>query len=182
MEMASANTYQSCLNSMYSLRRFGIKMGLSTIRKILTGLGNPQNTYNCIHVAGTNGKGSVASSLASILHQAGYKTGLYTSPHLSRVNERVRINDEEISDTDLFEYIRVIRGIINNHNIRLTYFEFVTVLALYYFNKKKVDYVVLEVGMGGRLDATNVVKPIISVITNVEIEHQNRTMALWLNC
>ena len=94
--MVSKISYEKCLKTMYGFRRFGIKLGLSTIRKILTGLGDPQRSYACIHVAGTNGKGSVASSLASILHRSGYKTGLYTSPHLVRFNERIQINNRPI--------------------------------------------------------------------------------------
>jgi dihydrofolate synthase/folylpolyglutamate synthase len=172
MDMASAKTYQSCLNSMYSLRRFGIKMGLTTIRKILAGLGNPQNTYNCIHVAGTNGKGSVASSLASILNQAGYKTGLYTSPHLVRFNERIQVNNRPITNKNVMASYQTIHK-IHHGDREPTFFEFATVMAFNEFASQNVDWVVIETGMGGRLDATNIIRPKVSIITNISVEHRD---------
>jgi dihydrofolate synthase/folylpolyglutamate synthase len=172
MDMAFAKTYQSCLNSMYSLRRFGIKMGLSTIRKILSGLGNPQNTYACIHVAGTNGKGSVASSLASILHQAGYKTGLYTSPHLVRFNERIQVNNRPITNKNVMASYHAIKKAHHGHR-EPTFFEFATVMAFHEFASQQVDWAVIETGMGGRLDATNIIRPKVSVITNISLEHRD---------
>jgi dihydrofolate synthase/folylpolyglutamate synthase len=172
MDMASAKTYQSCLNSMYSLRRFGIKMGLATIRKILAGLGNPQNTYNCIHVAGTNGKGSVASSLASILNQAGYKTGLYTSPHLVRFNERIQVNNRPITNKNVMASYQTIHK-IHHGDREPTFFEFATVMAFNEFASQNVDWAVIETGMGGRLDATNIIRPKVSIITNISVEHRD---------
>jgi dihydrofolate synthase/folylpolyglutamate synthase len=172
MDMASANNYQSCLNSMYGLRRFGIKLGLSTIRKILSGLGNPQNTYACIHVAGTNGKGSVASSLASILHQAGYKTGLYTSPHLVRFNERIQINCRPISNKNVMASYHTIKK-AHHGDREPTFFEFATVMAFHEFANQNVDWAVIETGMGGRLDATNIIRPKVSIITNISLEHRD---------
>jgi dihydrofolate synthase/folylpolyglutamate synthase len=157
---------------MYSLRRFGIKMGLSTIRKILSGLGNPQNTYNCIHVAGTNGKGSVASSLASILHQTGYKTGLYTSPHLVRFNERIQVNNRPITNKNVMASYHTIKK-AHHGGREPTFFEFATVMAFNEFAVQNVDWAVIETGMGGRLDATNIIRPKASIITNISLEHRD---------
>jgi len=172
MGMVSDNSYNSCLESMYGLRRFGIKMGLSTIKTVLSSLGNPQNTYACIHVAGTNGKGSVASSLASILNQAGYKTGLYTSPHLVRFNERIQVNNRPISNRNVVASYNTIKK--THHGDREpTFFEFATIMAFYEFASRKVDWAIIETGMGGRLDATNIIRPRVSVITNISLEHRD---------
>ena len=156
---------------MYGFRRFGIKLGLSTIKKILTGLDDPQNSFACIHVAGTNGKGSVASSLASILHHSGYKTGLYTSPHLVRFNERIQINNRPISNEKVVASYSAVK---DAHFGRRdpTFFEFTTAMALYEFAAQKVDWAIIETGMGGRLDATNIIKPALSIITNISLEHR----------
>jgi dihydrofolate synthase/folylpolyglutamate synthase len=157
---------------MYGLRRFGIKLGLSTIRKMLSGLGNPQNTYACIHVAGTNGKGSVASFLASILHQAGYKTGLYTSPHLVRFNERIQVNNRPITNKNVMASYHTIQK-AHQGDREPTFFEFATVMAFYEFANQNVDWAVIETGMGGRLDATNIIRPKVSIITNISLEHRD---------
>ncbi len=156
---------------MYGLRRFGIKLGLSTIRSILYGLGNPQNQFKCIHVAGTNGKGSIASTLSSILQLSGYKVGLYTSPHLVRFNERICINQKPIDDDSIVtSYEAVNRA---DHGDREpTFFEFTTAMALYEFGKQKVDWAIIETGMGGRLDATNIITPALCVISNISVEHR----------
>jgi dihydrofolate synthase/folylpolyglutamate synthase len=157
---------------MYGLRRFGIKMGLATIRKILSGLGNPQDTYACVHVAGTNGKGSVASSLASILNQAGYKTGLYTSPHLVQFNERIQINNRPISNAGVVKSYNKIKRVHYGER-EPTFFEFATVMALAEFARQKVDWAIIETGMGGRLDATNIIDPRLCIITNISLEHRD---------
>jgi dihydrofolate synthase/folylpolyglutamate synthase len=163
-------SYNDCLSSMFRLGRFGIKLGLDTIRCILEGLGNPQNTYSCIHVAGTNGKGSIASYLATILHASGYKVGLYTSPHLVSFNERIRINNAPVSDECVVESFEAVKKV--HHGSREpTFFEFATAMALYEFGKQHVDWAVIETGMGGRLDATNIIQPLISVISNISVEH-----------
>ena len=156
---------------MYGFRRFGIKLGLSTIRKILTGLGDPQRSYACIHVAGTNGKGSVASSLASILHRSGYKTGLYTSPHLVRFNERIQVNNRPISNAKVVTSYSAVKDAHSGRR-NPTFFEFTTAMALVEFAAQKVDWAVIETGMGGRLDATNIIKPALSIITNISLEHR----------
>jgi len=171
MGMVSDNSYHGCLKDMYGLHRFGIKLGLSTIRQILSGLGNPQNAYACVHVAGTNGKGSVASSLASILNQAGYKTGLYTSPHLVHFNERIQVNNRPISNKSVVTSYNTIKKA--HHGDRgPTFFEFATAMALVEFARQRVDWAVIETGMGGRLDATNIVRPQLSIITNISLEHR----------
>ena len=156
---------------MYGLRRFGIILELDTIKGILNALGNPQNNFACIHVAGTNGKGSVASALSSILHEAGYKVGLNTSPHLVRFNERICINNCQISDADVVKSYQAVQQV--HHGDRSpTFFEFATAMALYEFGRQSVDWAVIETGMGGRFDATNVIQPAISIITNVSMEHR----------
>jgi dihydrofolate synthase / folylpolyglutamate synthase len=169
--MSQIDSYNLTLKSMYSLRRFGIKLGLSTIRKILKSLGNPQDNFSCIHVAGTNGKGSVASSLASILKASGYKTGLYTSPHLVRFNERITINNLPISNANVVEAYKAVKQ-VHRGNREPTFFEFTTAMAFYEFSRQKVDWAVIETGMGGRLDATNIIKPALSIITNISVEHR----------
>lgn len=157
---------------MYALRRFGIILGLDTIKGILSSLGNPQNDFNCIHVAGTNGKGSVASALSAILHESGYRVGLYTSPHLVRFNERICINNHQVSNADVVKSYQAVKRV--HHGDRSpTFFEFATAMALYAFSRHAVDWAVIETGMGGRYDATNIIKPAISIITNVSMEHRD---------
>lgn len=172
MQMTTEKSYKNCLKTMYGFRRFGIKLGLSTIKKILSNLNNPQRTYGCIHVAGTNGKGSVASSLANILIRSGYKTGLYTSPHLVRFNERIQVNNRPISNKNVLAAFNAVRQV--HHGRREpTFFEFATAMALYEFGRQQVEWAVIETGMGGRLDATNVVQPELSIITNISLEHRD---------
>ena len=169
--MSPKNTYASCLKAMYGLRRFGIILGLATIRSILNALGDPQNNFYSIHVAGTNGKGSVAAALSSILQQSGYRVGLYTSPHLVRFNERICINNRQISnDAVVKSYQAVQKAHLGNRTP--TFFELTTAMAFYEFARRRVDWAVIETGMGGRLDATNVIDPVISIITNVSMEHR----------
>jgi len=172
MQMTPEKSYKNCLKTMYGFRRFGIKLGLSTIKKILSNLNNPQRTYGCIHVAGTNGKGSVASSLATILFRSGYKTGLYTSPHLVRFNERIQINNRPISNKNVLAAFNAVRQV--HHGRREpTFFEFATAMALHEFGRQQVEWAVIETGMGGRLDATNVIQPELSIITNISLEHRD---------
>jgi len=169
--MVSKKSYQNCLKTIYGFRRFGIRLGLSTIKKILAGLGDPQDNFACIHVAGTNGKGSVASSLASILHHSGYKTGLYTSPHLVRFNERIQVNNRPITNEKVVASYSAVK---NAHSGKRepTFFEFTTAMAFFEFAAQKVDWAVIETGMGGRLDATNIINPELSIITNISLEHR----------
>ncbi len=172
MIMAAKDSYNDCLETMYSLRRFGIILGLSTIKRILKGLGNPQEGMSFIHVAGTNGKGSIASTLSTILHLSGHKVGLYTSPHLVRFNERICINNRPISNKNVVSSYKAVKKV--HHGTREpTFFEFATAMALNEFGRRKVDWAIVETGMGGRLDATNVIKPALSLITNISLEHKD---------
>jgi dihydrofolate synthase / folylpolyglutamate synthase len=160
-----------------SLEKFGINLGLERIERLLDRLDNPQRKLKVIHVAGTNGKGSTCAMIASILKEAGYQVGLYTSPHLLKYNERIKVNGRDISDRDFSAGLKLIEKLSAEPP---TVFEALTALAFWYFAGQKVDYAVVEVGMGGRLDATNVVTPLISVITNIDLEHTailGRTLA-----
>jgi dihydrofolate synthase/folylpolyglutamate synthase len=145
-----------------------MRFGLTAITDLLSRLGNPQNSYKIILIAGTNGKGSTAAMTSSILCSAGYKVGLYTSPHLVDVRERIVINGKKIS---LKEFNRTIAYVKDKKEQLVTYFEFLTAVAYVYFQRQKVDIAVLEVGLGGRLDATNVCKPMVSIITNIAFDH-----------
>ncbi|MEK6823316.1 MAG: folylpolyglutamate synthase/dihydrofolate synthase family protein [Nanoarchaeota archaeon] len=156
---------------LYGLSRFGMKPGLDVIEQLLAALGNPQERLHTIHVTGTNGKGSTCAYIAAILQKAGYTTGLYTSPHLMRFNERIRINGVDISDDELGQLAQRIKDIAETHGIQPTFFEFTTALAFLYFVERNVDYAVIEVGLGGRLDATNIINPIVAVITNIGFDH-----------
>lgn len=160
--------YNQAVSWILSLERFGIKLGLERINKLLDKLGNPQNELKAIHVAGTNGKGSVCAMLESVLMEAGYKVGKYTSPHLIKFNERITVNSEEIENNELAKLIQKIKPLHTNE----TFFEVTTAMAFLYFKEKNVDFAVIEVGLGGRLDATSVIsRPLVSVITNVDLEH-----------
>jgi dihydrofolate synthase/folylpolyglutamate synthase len=160
------------LAALYRLRRFGIKFGLSTISRLLRGLGNPQDRFSSIHVAGTNGKGSIAAFLSSILAHGGYGVGLYTSPHLVRFNERIQINGRAISDQDVAHVAEAVQRVYTQGEPP-TFFECATAMAFYHFASERVDWAVLETGMGGRYDATNVVHPEVSIISNISLEHQD---------
>ncbi len=157
------------INWLNSYQFHGIKPGLKRIRQLLKLLGNPQKKFKTIHIAGTNGKGSTSAILSTILSEHGLKTGLYTSPHLFRINERFKINQKDISDEELTYYLRIIKEVVKGREV--TYFEITTALAFFYFAEKKVDIAVIECGLGGRLDATNVIFPEVSVITNVGFDH-----------
>jgi len=171
MPMLRRETHTECLERMFALRRFGIKLGLGTIRAMLARLGNPHRRYPCIHVAGTNGKGSVASNLAAVLMQSGYRVGLYTSPHLVRFNERIKVNGQDITDADIVRLYRRVRRSLPGGR-EPTFFEFTTAMALDEFGRRRVDWAVVETGMGGRLDATNLLTPELSIITNISLEHR----------
>jgi dihydrofolate synthase/folylpolyglutamate synthase len=159
------------LSALYRLRRFGIQLGLASISRLMRGLGNPQDHFSSIHIAGTNGKGSIAAFLSSVLAQGGYKVGLYTSPHLVRFNERIQINGCPISDKDVARVAEAVQRIYTQGEPP-TFFECATAMAFYHFASERVDWAVLETGMGGRYDATNVVHPEVSVISNINMEHQ----------
>lgn len=165
---------KSSLEWLDSLDIHSIKLGLENITELLKRLGNPQNSFKTIHVAGTDGKGSTCAMIASILEHSGVRTGLYTSPHIMEFNERIRISGEQISDDDLYVMVTVIRPIVEDMKkggMECTFFEVTTALAFLYFKENDVDYAVVEVGMGGRFDATNVIVPEITVITKISLEH-----------
>ena len=167
--------YNKIEKLLYSSEKFKIQLGLERIFNILKILGNPQEKIKVIHIAGTNGKGSVSTMTAQILNCAGYKTALYTSPHLSKYNERFKINGQDISDEKLYEYIFEIDNTAKKNNIDLSEFELLTATAYKYFYDSKVDFAVMETGLGGRYDAVNVVKqPIITAITSISIDHKDR--------
>jgi dihydrofolate synthase/folylpolyglutamate synthase len=162
------------LERLYALRTFGIKPGLETTLALLGRLGDPQHSFAAIHVAGTNGKGSVCAMLESVLRKTGLRVGLYTSPHLIRFNERIRVNGVEIGDealAALFEDLEPHAGAVAANGREATFFEFTTALAFEHFRREKVQVAVVETGMGGRLDSTNVLTPLISVITRIGLEH-----------
>jgi dihydrofolate synthase/folylpolyglutamate synthase len=161
--------YDEALFYLYDLERFGIKLDLSNITSLMSRLGNPHLKFPCIHIAGTNGKGSVAAMLHSIISEAGYKTGLYTSPHLVDFRERIRVGHELIVKDFIFDFVQMLKDEIDKN--AYTFFEVTTALAFLYLAEKKVDVAVVETGLGGRLDATNVINPLISIITNIGLEH-----------
>ena len=166
------------LDWLFNVRRFGPDRTLIPTRKYLELLGEPQNNFLSVHVAGTNGKGSTSALIASILEASGFKVGLFTSPHLERFNERIKINGQEISDQDaarlLTEAKIIFDDMLTYHEpMPLRFFDILTGICFQYFKEKKVDFGVIEVGLGGRLDATNTIKPLVSVITNIGYEHVN---------
>jgi len=162
---------ESSLKKLCALHNFGVKLGLKNTIKFLEHLGNPQKSLKTIHIAGSNGKGSTASFIASILQASGYKTGLYTSPHFIKFNERVVINGIQVSDEYISDFVTEHEDYIDEH--QLTFFEVTTALAFKYFSQKNVDVCVIETGLGGRLDATNVLSPLAIVITSISYEHTN---------
>jgi dihydrofolate synthase/folylpolyglutamate synthase len=172
--------YSECLTFLAQLGHElrGVTFDLEAITKILAGLGDPHRRYRTAIVAGTNGKGSTAAVLASILQRAGYRTGLYTSPHLIRVNERIAVNAAEVPDEDFARAFTLVAQTVdrlleeNRLEHRPSFFEYLTATAFQHFATAQVDFAVLEVGMGGRLDATNVTDPSVAVITNIDLDHQ----------
>ncbi|SDZ92108.1 dihydrofolate synthase / folylpolyglutamate synthase [Desulfuromusa kysingii] len=161
--------YQESLAYLYSLQFFGIKLGLENIHKLLSCVGNPQQSLRIIHIAGTNGKGSTAAALASIFNAAGISAGLYTSPHLHSFTERIRIDTRQISESDAVALIEELRP--HAEALKVTFFEFTTAMAFLYFQRRGVEWAILETGMGGRLDATNVVHPELCLITPIALDH-----------
>ena len=159
--------YKTAIEYIYSRQKFGMKLGLENISNLLRQSNNPHKKFQSIHIAGTNGKGSTSAIIATILQAAGYKVGIYTSPHLVEFRERIRINNDLIPEKEITRILEKIKPLITNQ----TYFEVVTTIAFKYFEEQKIDYAIIEVGLGGRLDATNVIIPEVSVITNISLEH-----------
>lgn len=169
------NNYNKAIELLTSQGKFYINLGLDRISAVLELLGNPQDKLKCIHVAGTNGKGSVCAIIAAILAKAGIKTGLYTSPHIFEYTERIQINGFDISKEDFAKYLFEICEIADKNNIHLTEFEILTAVMFKYFADNDVDVVVLETGLGGRFDATNVIKSnLCSIITHIDLDHTER--------
>lgn len=164
--------YKETIDYIYNLKgsehKGKFNLSLKNIKLLLKKLDNPEKDLKIIHVAGTNGKGSVCAMLSSILKESGYKIGMYISPHLKEFRERFRINNKNIPEKEFVKHFKKIKPLIQNQ----TFFEVITAIAFLYFKEKKVDFLVCEVGLGGRLDATNVITPLASVITNIGLEHQ----------
>lgn len=163
------NSYKECIPYLFNLERAGIKYDLKNINLLLKFLGNPQTEFRSIHIAGTNGKGSVSSMLNSFLIEKGFRTGLYTSPHLKDFRERISVSGKLITHKFVVEFINNLYREIER--IKPSFFEVTTAMAFEYFKKCGVKYAVIETGLGGRLDSTNVLKPVISVITSISIDH-----------
>ena len=170
------STYKETLKWMFSklpmYQRQGAaayRSGLDSIKLLDLYLGHPHKNFKSIHIAGTNGKGSTSHMIASILQTAGYKTGLYTSPHLLDFKERIKVNGVKISKEELMIFINSNKSYFEKQ--KFTFFEMSVALAFWYFNKVKVDYAIIEVGLGGRLDATNIITPVLSIITNIGLDH-----------
>ena len=162
-------TYNDALKYLERLCQFGIKEGLERTKKLADALGNPQNFYRTIHVTGTNGKGSVCAMLAEILKAHGLRVGLFTSPHLESYCERIKIDNEDISEKDFAEMIFRVK----NSGVEATHFETLTLAAFEYFKVRKVDVAVVEVGLGGTFDSTNIISPELCIITTVALDHEN---------
>lgn len=147
------------------------KPGLENITRLCTFFDNPQEKIKCIHIGGTNGKGSTSNMLASILQEGGYKVGIYNSPHLIDFTERIRVNGENCDKEFVFDFIQKLKTL--PEDILPSFFEFTTIMAFEYFYQQQVDFAVIEVGLGGRLDSTNIIRPLVSAITNIQLDHQN---------
>lgn len=187
-------SYQETLNYLFGLQRFGIKLGLTNITILLRELGDPHVGLPAVHIAGSNGKGSTAAFLTSILRQGGWRVGLYTSPHLIDFTERIQVDGQPISVSRVVELTKHIRAVVERlisqgkielsspahplpkeidpEKATITFFEFTTAMAFLYFREKGVDIAVIETGLGGRLDATNVIDPLLSLITPISLEHK----------
>ncbi len=169
--------YSEAMNFIANTSRFGMNFGLSRVEKMLELLGNPQNKIKCIHIAGTNGKGSTTAIITSILKEEGYTVGMYTSPYLEEFEERIQINGVNIPKERLAELVskieKVSEQIVSLGFDNPTQFEIITTIMFLYFAEENVDYAVIEVGLGGRLDATNVIDPVLVVITSISYDHMN---------
>lgn len=168
-------TYRECVDYILSIPKFAEKLGIDNLNRILDMMKHPENNYPVIHVAGTNGKGSTCLFLASILKEKGKRVGIFTSPHLISLNERIRINDDIITDDELVavfeEVLDMVKRAEKEGIAHPSFFEFVFLMSVIYFRKQNVDYAIFETGMGGRLDATNVTNPVLCIITSVGMDH-----------
>ena len=173
----SLTDYAAVQDYLFSLKAQGLKFGIDRMRLLAAAIGQPERAVPCVHVAGTNGKGSVSAMLDAIFQEAGLRRGLYTSPHLVRLGERVQVNRQILTEAEIMAYTRELRPIaarlaatggVDDHP---SFFEFMTAMAFLQFARKGCDVNVIEVGMGGRLDATNIVTPAVSVITSIGLDH-----------
>ena len=172
----SLTDYASVTEYLYALKAGGVKFGIDRMRRLAESLGHPERSYPVIHVAGTNGKGSVSAMLDAILHAAGWRTGLYTSPHLVKLGERVQVDRRLLTEAEIVAYTNELRPLAalaaaNATDEHATFFEFMTAMAFLQFQRQRVDIAIVEVGLGGRLDATNVVQPEITAITSIGLDH-----------
>src|SRR6266850_5471019 len=167
-------TYPDAIRFLYSLRTFGTKLGLTNTFKLAGLADNPQKSLRFIHVAGTNGKGSTCAMLESIYREAGLRVGLFTSPHLVAFGERIQVNRQAINERDVTRLVVQMKSLLSQFPVaeHPTFFEVVTVMALIYFAEQKCELVIWETGLGGRLDSTNIVTPLASVITNIHFDHE----------
>ncbi|MBS1238647.1 MAG: FolC bifunctional protein, partial [Deltaproteobacteria bacterium] len=165
--------YEETLKYLFGLEKFGMIFGLDNIRWLLDIIENPHHFIKTVHIAGTNGKGSVATMLACILKEGGFRVGKYTSPHVVSFTERITVNEKAITEEQVVEIADYIhdRVIEKDKNRSFTFFDFTTALAFEYFRREKVDIAIIETGLGGRLDSTNVISPLLSIITNVAYDH-----------
>jgi dihydrofolate synthase/folylpolyglutamate synthase len=164
-------TYSTAVAYLYRLQKHGIKLGLTTMTVMMSRLGMPQTRYRTLHIAGTNGKGSTAAMAAAVLQAAGYRVGLYTSPHLVEFRERIRVNGEMIAELQVAQLTEQLQ-VLCQPDLSPTFFEYTTAMAFQHFADSEVDVAVLEVGLGGRFDATNVVAPMACAITTISLDHQ----------
>ncbi len=166
-------SYRKTIDYLYGLQKFGMKFGLDNISRLFSAAGNPQESFRAVHVAGTNGKGSTSAMIESLLRTSGVRTGLFTSPHLVNFTERIRVDGEEIPERDVITLTEEVRGVAEDiGDISPTFFEVITAMAFLFFRRMKIDWAVVETGLGGRLDATNVVSPEVSVITSIGHDHR----------
>lgn len=169
--MSLDTAYRETIDYLFALQKHGIKLALSNSITLMARLGDPHRNFRTVHVAGTNGKGSTSSFIATMLQAAGYRVGLYTSPHLVNFTERIRINNVPVTEAKVVELAGRVREVSRNAALNPTFFEVSTAMAFVCFAEERVDLAVIEVGMGGRLDSTNVITPLVSVITNIDLEH-----------
>ena len=175
-DLPPLSDYASVTEYLYALKAGGVKFGIDRMRRLAAALGHPERSYPVIHVAGTNGKGSVAAMLESILRASGRRTGLYTSPHLVKLGERVQVDRQLLTEAEIVAYTTELRPVAQAAaalaaDEHATFFEFMTAMAFLQFQRKHVDTAIIEVGLGGRLDATNVVEPEVTVITSIGLDH-----------
>ena len=170
------NRYEKILKYLFGLEKFGMVFGLDNIRWLLNIVENPHYFIKTVHIAGTNGKGSTATMLTHILKEGGFRVGKYTSPHLVSFTERITVNEKEITEEEVADITEYIRGRIieKDKNRTFTFFDFTTALAFEYFRREKVDIAIIETGLGGRLDSTNVISPLLSIITNIAYDHTDQ--------